>query len=133
MHPRLLTYLTTSRASGETSADGEHDGLSDARVRVTSCASCVSLGMPPTCIPIAPRRSTLAISIGHVVGIRAEEQVMHVDARRVVAAVENVETRWDRTYLVLPCPAVRAAHSPANTPSPVAAFVASPRRLKAAS
>jgi len=77
---------------------------------------------------------TLGVTIGAVDSRRAKEQVtlrpllirLCLDARRVVAVVEDMHPRWDRTVRQLPCNAGGLVRLPIPSERPVAVAIASP-------
>lgn len=80
--------------------------------------SCVGLsggGQKPNCADIAfcqfrPRyifsvsasTSTLLSFVRHIVGVRAKEQMLRPNARRVVAPMKNEHSPWNRTVVEYP-------------------------------
>lgn len=63
--------------------------------------------------------STFCVHVGDVVELRTEEQVLRVDARRVVAAVQHAQPIRNRSVNELPGNAMCATHTPVHAESSI--------------
>jgi hypothetical protein len=78
------------------------------------------------------RRATLAGHVAHVVSVRAEEQVTQVDARPVVAPMQNEQPVRDWPNKLLPDPLVRGHLATVNLGIRVTVRGSAPRPLDTA-
>lgn len=57
---------------------------------------------------IAFPTATLAITVCVILNLRAQKQMLRIDARRIIAVMQNVRAIWDRAVMQLPRDPVRA-------------------------
>jgi hypothetical protein len=75
--------------------------------------------------------ATLEHHVTHVVGMRSKEQVVDVDARRVIAAMEHMQAFTDFADLLYPRLAMRQKTAPTKRDAPVTARVPCATKLDA--
>lgn len=78
------------------------------------------------CLPLPDSRTrtaaTFGVPVGHVLGMRAEEQVIRIDASRIVAAMADAQVIRDRAAMDFPCEPVREHSAPRDFDPPVSTF-----------
>src|SRR5215472_4273976 len=67
----------------------------------------LGLGELDTAMPNAARLPRLETAVGHVLGMRAEPQMLTADADRIITGVQHIHPWRDGTMLILPSCAVR--------------------------